>query len=281
MAKVIDGKEVASEIRRGLAEKIQRLKEGGVTPGLAVIFVGEDPASQIYVRNKEKACEEIGINSTTHRMPEDTPQNELLGLISKLNDDPGVHGILVQLPIPKHMDEEVILRAISADKDVDGFHPINMGLLLTGQGGFKPCTPYGCIKMLDKYGIDIRGKKAVILGRSNIVGKPAALMLLHRDATVTICHSRTDNIAKEIREADILVTAVGKPEMIKGDMIKPGAVVLDVGINRLESGKLVGDVHYQSASSTAGWITPVPGGVGPMTITMLLSNTVEAAEKLC
>jgi len=280
-AKIIDGKEIAAEVRREIKERVKKLKEMGITPGLSVILVGDNPASQVYVRNKEKACEEVGIKSETYRLPGNTSQEELLELIDKLNNNNDVHGILVQLPVPEQIDPEAVIKAISPDKDVDGFHPINMGRLILGQEGFKPCTPYGCMVMLEKIGIEIEGKKAVVVGRSSIVGKPISMMLLQENATVTLCHSRTKDLGRETREADILVVATGKPGLVKGDMVKPGAVVIDVGINRLDDGRLVGDVDFESASAVAGWITPVPGGVGPMTITMLLHNTLEAAEKLC
>lgn len=278
-AQILDGKQIAAEVREEVKQEVAKLKEQGITPGLAVILVGEDPASQVYVRNKHRACEEVGIYSVVHRLPAATTQAELLDLIEQLNNDSEIHGILVQLPLPDHIDEKTVIDTIALEKDVDGFSPANVGNLVIGDKCFYPCTPHGCMVLLDRTGIDPKGKKAVVVGRSNIVGKPMAMMLLARHATVTICHSRTKNLAEECRQADILVAAVGKPEMITGDMIKEGAVVIDVGINRVGDKKLVGDVHFASASEKAGWITPVPGGVGPMTIAMLLKNTVEAARR--
>ncbi|MGI9861205.1 bifunctional methylenetetrahydrofolate dehydrogenase/methenyltetrahydrofolate cyclohydrolase FolD [Moorella naiadis] len=278
-AQILDGKKIAEEVRAEVKEEVARLKAEGINPGLAVVLVGEDPASQVYVRNKHRACEEVGIYSAVYRLPAETSQDELLKLIDQLNKDPQIHGILVQLPLPRHIDEKTVIDAIALQKDVDGFSPANVGNLVIGDKCFYPCTPHGCMVLLDKAGIDPKGKKAVVVGRSNIVGKPVAMMLLARHATVTICHSRTRDLAAECRQADILIAAVGKPEMITGDMIKEGAVVIDVGINRIAEKKLVGDVHFESASRKAGWITPVPGGVGPMTIAMLLKNTVEAARR--
>jgi len=278
-AQILDGKEIAAEVRAEVKQDVSRLKEQGINPGLAVVLVGENPASQVYVRNKHRACEEAGIYSAVHRLPVATSQAELLDLIAVLNNDPKIHGILVQLPLPDHIDEKTVINAIAVEKDVDGFSPTNVGNLLIGDRCFYPCTPYGCMVLLEKAGIDPRGKRAVVVGRSNIVGKPVAVMLLARHATVTICHSRTSDLAEECRRADILVAAIGKPEMITGDMVKEGAVVLDVGINRVGEKKLVGDVHFESAAAKASWITPVPGGVGPMTIAMLLKNTVEAARR--
>ncbi|WP_258359208.1 bifunctional methylenetetrahydrofolate dehydrogenase/methenyltetrahydrofolate cyclohydrolase FolD [Moorella sulfitireducens (nom. illeg.)] len=278
-AQILDGKQIAAAVREEVKQEVARLKEQGITPGLAVVLVGDDPASQVYVRNKHRACEEVGIYSVVHRLPGETTQAELLDLIKQLNNDSQIHGILVQLPLPPHIDEKTVIDTIALEKDVDGFSPANVGNLVIGDKCFYPCTPHGCMVLLDKTGIDPRGKKAVVVGRSNIVGKPMAMMLLARHATVTICHSRTANLAEECRQADILVAAVGKPEMITGDMIKEGAVVIDVGINRVGEKKLVGDVHFESAVQKAGWITPVPGGVGPMTIAMLLKNTVEAARR--
>ncbi|MEW8957977.1 MAG: bifunctional methylenetetrahydrofolate dehydrogenase/methenyltetrahydrofolate cyclohydrolase FolD [Moorella sp. (in: firmicutes)] len=278
-AQILDGKQIAAAVREEVKAEVARLKERGVTPGLAVVLVGDDPASQVYVRNKHKACEEVGIYSEVHRLPAETTQEELLDLIKQLNNDHRIHGILVQLPLPEHINEKTVIDTIALEKDVDGFSPANVGNLVIGDRCFYPCTPHGCMVLLDKTGIDIKGKKAVVVGRSNIVGKPMAMMLLARHATVTICHSRTKNLAEECRQADILVAAVGKPEMITGDMIKEGAVVIDVGINRVGEKKLVGDVHFESAAQKASWITPVPGGVGPMTIAMLLKNTVEAARR--
>ncbi|WP_338817869.1 Bifunctional protein FolD protein [Moorella thermoacetica] len=278
-AQILDGKKIAAEVRAEVKEEVSRLKAEGINPGLAVVLVGEDPASQVYVRNKHRACEEVGIYSEVHRLPAATSQAELLKLIDKLNKDPKIHGILVQLPLPDHIDEKKVIDAIALEKDVDGFSPANVGNLVIGDKCFYPCTPHGCMVLLEKAGIDPKGKKAVVVGRSNIVGKPVAMMLLARHATVTICHSRTRDLAAECRQADILIAAVGKPELITGDMIKEGAVVIDVGINRVGEKKLVGDVHFESAAQKAGWITPVPGGVGPMTIAMLLKNTVEAARR--
>lgn len=279
-AKIINGKEIASTVRKNIKEQVDRLKETGLTPGLAVILVGTDPASQVYVGSKEKACIEVGFHSEVYRLPEETTQEELLALIQKLNTDEKIHGILVQLPLPKHLDEKVVINAISPRKDVDGFHPLNAGALFVGEKGLVPCTPKGCIHLIKETGFDLKGKKAVVVGRSNIVGKPVAMLLLNENATVTICHSRTQNLKEELLQADVVVAAVGKPNFITGDMIKEGSVVIDVGINRLENGKLVGDVDFDSAKEKAGWITPVPGGVGPMTIAMLLQNTLEAAQNI-
>lgn len=278
-AHAIDGKALAQRVRAQVAERVQKLKEQGITPGLTVVLVGEDPASQVYVRNKALACEQAGMNSDVIRLPAQTTQAELLDLIDKLNNDTAVHGILVQLPLPAHLDEHAVIEAIAATKDVDGFHISNAGLLLTGKPLFRPCTPYGVMKMLEDEGVNLRGAEAVVVGASNIVGKPMALMLQAEGATVTICNSKTKDLAAHTRRADVLVVAVGRPNMITGDMIKPGAVVIDVGINRLDNGKLAGDVDYESAQAVASAITPVPGGVGPMTIAMLLVNTTEAAER--
>jgi methylenetetrahydrofolate dehydrogenase (NADP+) / methenyltetrahydrofolate cyclohydrolase len=278
-ARIIDGKAIAQEVRAEWKQRADAVKARGVTPGLAVIIVGEDPASRVYVANKVKACAELGLHSEHIALPADTSEATLLARIAALNADPKIHGILVQLPVPKHIDSAKVLEAISPDKDVDGFHPMNVGALVTGNTRFPPCTPYGAMKLLEKSGVAIEGRHAVVVGRSNIVGKPMALMLLQQNATVTICTSRTVDLAKFTRDADILVVATGKPKMITGDMIKPGAAVIDVGINRLPDGKLCGDVDFESAKEVAGWITPVPGGVGPMTITMLVANTVQAAER--
>ena len=280
IAKILDGKAVAKHIRENIAKEVEHLRRDGIHPGLAVILVGNNPASMVYVRNKGEACRTAGIHSEEHRLPEDTSEAVLLKLIDKLNNDNRVHGILVQLPLPERINKENILKAISPDKDVDGFHEINMGRLMSGHDGLVPCTPLGIIKLLEHYHIPVEGKYAVIVGRSNIVGKPVALMLLQRNATVTICHTRTKNMSEVCRQADILIAAVGRVHMISGDMIKEGAVVVDVGINRLESGKLAGDVDFAGASEKASWITPVPGGVGPMTIAMLLFNTVKAAKHI-
>ncbi|MEO7622905.1 MAG: bifunctional methylenetetrahydrofolate dehydrogenase/methenyltetrahydrofolate cyclohydrolase FolD [Gallionella sp.] len=279
-AKLIDGKAIAQEVRAEWKVRADALKARGTTPGLAVIIVGEDPASKVYVANKVKACAELGLHSEHIVMPADTPEATLLAKIKELNNDPKIHGILVQLPVPKHIDTHKVLNAISPDKDVDGFHPENVGALVTGNMRFAPCTPFGAMKLLEKCGVSIEGKHAVVVGRSNIVGKPMALLLLQANATVTICTSKTRDLAKFTRDADILVVATGKPKMITGEMIKPGAAVIDVGINRMDNGKLCGDVDFDSAKEVAGWITPVPGGVGPMTITMLVANTVCAAERL-
>ena len=278
-ARIIDGKAISQEVRAEWKVRSDALKARGITPGLAVIIVGEDPASRVYVGNKIKACAELGIYSKHIELPGDTSEANLLKEIAKLNADPKIHGFLVQLPVPKHIDSNKILLAISPDKDVDGFHPMNVGELVTGTPKFQPCTPFGVMKLLEKSGVEIEGKHAVVVGRSNIVGKPMALMLLQKNATVTICTSKTVDLAKFTRDADILVVATGKPQMITGDMIKPGAAVIDVGINRLANGKLAGDVDFDSAKEVAGFITPVPGGVGPMTITMLVASTVMAAER--
>jgi len=278
-ARIIDGKAIAQEVRAEWKVRADALKARGITPGLAVIIVGEDPASKVYVANKVKACAELGLYSEHIVLPADISEATLLEKIAALNSDPKIHGLLVQLPVPKHIDSDKILKAISPDKDVDGFHQMNVGALVIGNTQFPPCTPYGAMKLLEKCGVEIEGKHAVVIGRSNIVGKPMALMLLQKNATVTICTSKTVDLAKFTRDADILVVATGKPQMITGDMIKPGAAVIDVGINRLPNGKLVGDVDFDSAKEVAGWITPVPGGVGPMTITMLVANTIQAAER--
>ena len=278
-AQIIDGKTIAQQVRAEWKERADRLKARGITPGLAVIIVGEDAASRVYVANKVKACAELGLYSEHIALPADTSEATLLAKIDALNNNPAIHGILVQLPVPKHIDSSKVLEAIHPDKDVDGFHPMNVGALVTGNMRFAPCTPYGAMKLLEKCGAAIEGKHAVVVGRSNIVGKPMALMLLQHNATVTICTSRTVDLAKYTKDADILVVATGKARMITGDMIKPGAAVIDVGINRLPDGKLCGDVDFDSAKEVAGWITPVPGGVGPMTITMLVANTVQAAER--
>lgn len=280
MSNIIDGKAIAQRFRGKLKEEVRFLREHGLKPGLAVILVGDNPASLVYVKAKAKACEDIGISSFQYNLHKDIAQKELLWQVSELNNDPKVHGILVQLPLPKHLDEELVLETISPEKDVDGFHPFNAGRLIVGKPLFQPCTPFGIMKLLEDTGVDLEGKEAVVIGRSNIVGKPIALMLLQKNATVTICHSRTLNLQEKIRKADILIAAIGKPHMIKGEWIKQGAVVIDVGINRLDNGKLVGDVEFEAASQKASFITPVPGGVGPMTIAMLMHNTVEAAKRL-
>ena len=277
-ARILDGKKLAAEIKADVKERTALLKQRGVTPGLAVVLVGEDPASKVYVGQKEKGCLEAGFASFLHRLPESTSQGELLALIERLNSDRTVHGILVQLPLPRQIDPDTVLAAIRPEKDVDGFHPVNMGRLVAGLPASEPCTPKGIMRLLKSTGLTLSGKEAVVIGRSNIVGKPVALMLLAESATVTICHSRTEDLAAHVRRADILVAAVGKPRFVTGDMVKEGAVVVDVGINRLEEG-LVGDVDYEPAAERASWITPVPGGVGPMTIAMLLENTLEQAER--
>lgn len=278
-AQLLDGKAMSAELREELALRVQRVKGKGVTPGLAVILVGDDPASQIYVKNKELGCQQVGIHSVTIRLPETASQAELEAQIDKLNADASIHGILVQLPLPQGLDEAAALARILPEKDVDGFHLQNAGKLFTGQQGVVACTPKGAMEMLHRTGIDLSGKEAVVVGRSNIVGKPMAMLLLQENATVTICHSRTVNLAEHTRRADVLVAAVGKPRFITADMVKPGAVVIDVGINRVD-GKVVGDVDFDAVREVASWITPVPGGVGRMTITMLLANTIEAAERM-
>ncbi len=280
-AKLIDGKAIAAKIRSELKAEVTRLKETGLCPGIAVIMVGDNAASQLYVNMKAKVAEELGIYSVLRILPKETTQGQLLAEIAKLNLDPAIHGYMVQLPLPEPLQEKEILEAIDPAKDVDCFHPYNVGRLLIGENGVKPCTPLGCLTLLDRMGIEIEGKKAAVVGRSNIVGKPVAAMLLHRNATVTICHSRTQNLTAELQQADIVIAAVGKPKFITGEMLKPGAVVLDVGINRLPSGKVAGDVDFTSASAVAGYLTPVPGGIGPMTIAMLMNNTVEAAKASC
>lgn len=280
MAILIDGKSIAGKIRGEIAVEINRLETRGMKPGLAVVLVGEDPASAVYVRMKEKACQDVGIYSDEYKLAADISENELLELIKMLNGKNDIHGILVQLPLPKHINEAKIVEAIAPEKDVDGFHPYNVGRLITGKPLFQPCTPYGIMVMLKESGIDLTGKEVVVVGRSNIVGKPVAFMCLQQNATVTLCHSRTRNLADKVRMADILIAAVGKPEMIKGDWIKEGAVVIDVGVNRVEENKLVGDVEFSVAVQRASYITPVPGGVGPMTITMLLFNTLQSAKRV-
>ncbi len=279
MAHIIDGKKIAADLRGVIATEVKQLQSGGVTPGLAVVLVGEDPASRVYVSMKEKACADTGIFSDEHKLPAETTEAQLLALIDELNRDPRIDGILVQLPLPQQINESKVLEAISPDKDVDGFHPYNVGRLVTGNPLFRPCTPYGVMKMLEAEGVDLNGKEVVVVGRSNIVGKPVALMCLAENATVTLCHSRTKDLPAKVRSADVVIAAVGRPEMIKGDWIKPGAVVIDVGVNRVGEKKLVGDVDFAGASENAAAITPVPGGVGPMTITMLLFNTLESAKR--
>lgn len=278
MSNLIDGKAVAAACREKLAADVERCKAGGVTPGLAVILVGEDPASKVYVGNKTRMCKTLGIYSEQHNLPENTTQEELLALVGKLSADPAIHGILVQLPLPRHLDEKQVLLAIPPEKDVDAFHPENVGAIMIGDYQFLPCTPAGVIELIDSTGVAIEGKECVVIGRSNIVGKPMAMLLMHRNGTVTICHSRTRNLADVCRRADILVAAIGKAKFVTADMVKPGAVVIDVGMNRDENGSLCGDVDFDAVKDAAGYITPVPGGVGPMTIAMLMRNTVTAAQ---
>ena len=277
-ATIIDGNALSQILRADFKTEVDALKNHGVTPGLAVVIVGDDPASHVYVRNKVKACAAIGMHSELIALSAQTSQTELLATIDTLNHNPAIHGILVQLPVPKHIDNKAIIAAIAAHKDVDGFHHANLGALVIGEPTFQPCTPYGVMKILDHHGISIEGKHAVVIGRSNIVGKPMALMLINRSATVTVCTSKTRDLPAITQQADILVVATGKANMVTAEMVKDGAVVIDVGINRLADGKLAGDVHFESAKEKASYITPVPGGVGPMTITMLLSNTITAAK---
>ncbi len=276
---IIDGKLIAAKVRGEVAEAVRALKSAGIAPGLTVVRVGEDPASAIYVRGKRKDCEEVGIRSEEHHLPATTSQADLLALVARLNADPAIHGILVQLPLPKHLDERAVLDAIDPRKDADGFHPFNVGALSIGIPGTpRPCTPAGVMRLLDEAKVDPKGKRALVVGRSNIVGKPMAVMLLERHATVTIAHSRTHDLAAEVARAEIVVAAIGKAELVRGDWIREGAVVIDVGMNRLEDGQLVGDVEYAAAARRASAITPVPGGVGPMTLAMLLVNTIELAR---
>jgi len=277
-AQLIDGNALSAELRSDVARRTSVLQARGLTPGLAVVLVGENPASQVYVRNKVRACAEAGMHSALEQYPATLSQAELLARIHALNDDPSIHGILVQLPLPQHIDANLVIEAISPAKDVDGFHVSSAGALMVGQRGFWPCTPYGCMKMLESIDYSLRGKHAVVIGRSNIVGKPMAIMLLQQNATVTICHSATADLKAITLQADVIVAAVGKRNVLTADMVKPGAVVIDVGMNRNEAGKLCGDVDFEGVRRVAGYITPVPGGVGPMTITMLLVNTLEAAE---
>jgi methylenetetrahydrofolate dehydrogenase (NADP+) / methenyltetrahydrofolate cyclohydrolase len=280
-ARLIDGKALALQVRERLAtESAAVLAKTGMRPGLATILVGDDPASHLYVKSKQKACDAAGIYIDDHKLPTNTTQAELLALIEKENADPKIHGILVQLPLPKHIDSKVVLEAVSPDKDADGFHPYNFGRLVMGHPVFEACTPKGVIKMIESTGVSIEGKRAVVLGRSNIVGKPLALMLLQRNATVTICHSKTKDLPGVCREAELLLVAIGKAKFVTADMVRDGAVVIDVGTNRLPGGKVVGDVDFEPVSQKAGWISPVPGGVGPMTIAMLLDNTVESAKRM-
>lgn len=278
-AKIIDGKAIAKIVREEWKEHVDDLKKRGITPGLAVIIVGDNPASRVYVNNKIKACEEVGLHSEVHEMPNDTSEKVLLEQIKDLNNNSQIHGILVQLPLPDHIDDDKVLEAISVDKDADGFHLYNMGALVVGNTVFPPCTPYGIQCLIEQTNVPVEGQHAVVVGRSNIVGKPMALMLLQMDATVTICTSKTRDLASITNLADILVVATGKPKMITADMVKKGAVVIDVGINRLDDGHLVGDVDFEAVKEVAGYITPVPGGVGPMTITKLVVNTIQAAQR--
>ena len=279
MAKILDGKAVSQRVKNALKDETEKFVEKyGVRPGLAVVIVGDDPASRVYVNSKKKACAEIGYYSEEHALPESTTEDELLSLVEKLNGDEKIHGILVQLPLPKHIDEEKIINAINPKKDVDAFHPVNVGKIMIGNFDFLPCTPAGVMELINDAGIDLTGKNCVVVGRSNIVGKPQAMLLLHKNATVTICHSKTKNIKEITKNADVLVAAVGRAQMFDGDYIKDGAVVIDVGMNRLENKKLVGDVDFESAAKKASYITPVPGGVGPMTIAMLMKNTLTAAK---
>ena len=282
-AQLIDGNALSRQLRTEVAQRAAALKARGTTPGLAVVLVGDNPASQVYVRNKVKACEDSGLHSVLEKYEAGMTEAALLARVQALNNDPAIHGILVQLPLPKHIDAQKVIEAISPAKDVDGFHIASAGALMTGMPGFWPCTPYGCMKMLeslnDGKGYNLRGKHAVVIGRSNIVGKPMALMLLQKDATVTVCHSRTADLKAQTLQADVIVAAVGKRNVLTADMVKPGALVIDVGMNRNDEGKLCGDVDFEGVKNVAGWITPVPGGVGPMTITMLLVNTLEAAER--
>ncbi|MDR0267039.1 bifunctional methylenetetrahydrofolate dehydrogenase/methenyltetrahydrofolate cyclohydrolase FolD [Paenibacillus sp.] len=278
-ATIISGKQVSEEIRGVIAGEVQDLVVKGVVPGLAVVLVGEDPASQVYVRNKEKACHDLGFYSEVHRLPAETSQDDLLALVDKLNQQDNIDGILVQLPLPGHIDEKAVINAIAVNKDVDGFHPVNVGNLVIGDDSLLPCTPAGVIELIKRAGISLSGKHAVVIGRSNIVGKPVSLLLQRENATVTMCHSRTTNMAEIARQADVLVVAIGRANFIDASYIKPGAVVIDVGMNRLDNGKLAGDVDFESVKEVSGPITPVPGGVGPMTITMLMQNTLLAAKR--
>ncbi len=280
MAKLIDGKLVSAQVKEQVREEAQAIYEKhGIKAGLAVVIVGNDPASRVYVNNKKKACEAVGFQSFEYALPEETTQEELLELVETLNNDPKVNGILVQLPVPKQIDDTAIINAIAPEKDVDAFHPENVGRIMIGDYAFLPCTPAGVMELIDSTGVEIAGKKCVVIGRSNIVGKPMAMLLLHRSGTVTICHSRTQDLPSVTREADILVAAVGRANFVTADMVKEGAVVIDVGINRLDNGKLCGDVDFAAVEPKASWITPVPGGAGPMTIAMLMKNTLTAMKK--
>jgi methylenetetrahydrofolate dehydrogenase (NADP+)/methenyltetrahydrofolate cyclohydrolase len=279
-ARIIDGKAIAHNVRSELSIRVQRLKAMAVTPGLAVVIVGDDPASKVYVRNKALACEQLEMHSEVHALPADTSQAQIISFLRRLNADPAIHGILVQLPLPNRMDSRAVIEAIAPEKDVDGFHYQNVGALVVGEAGFYPCTPWGVMRMLEEEGVKVAGAHAVVVGRSTIVGKPMALLLLNASATVTVCHSKTSDLGAITRQGDILVAAVGIARMIRADMVKPGAVVIDVGINRTPDGKLAGDVDFGPVSEVASMITPVPGGVGPMTIAMLLANTVKSAERV-
>ena len=279
MANIIDGKAVSAQVKENIRLETEKLREQGIEIGLAVVIVGNDPASQVYVRNKEKACETVGFNSYKYALPEETTEEELLALVDKLNNDDKVDGILVQLPLPKHLDDKIIINNIRPDKDVDAFHPINVGKIMIGDYSFLPCTPAGVMELIKSTGTEIAGKECVVIGRSNIVGKPQAMLLLHQSGTVTICHSKTKDLKEVASRADILVAAVGRAKMIIADYVKPGAVVIDVGMNRDENGKLCGDVDFESVKDKAGYITPVPGGVGPMTIAMLMQNTLTAGKE--
>ena len=278
MYNIIDGKKISAEVKEEVRIKVAALKEKGVSVGLAVVLVGEDPASKVYVNNKKKACEALGIESFEYLLSENTTQEELLELVEKLNSDERVDGILVQLPLPRHLDEKAVIAAISPNKDVDAFHAVNVGKIMSGDYTFAPCTPAGIIELIERSGISLEGKNCVVIGRSNIVGKPMSMLLLHKNATVTICHSRTKNLADVVRGADVVVAAVGKAKFVTADMIKEGAVVIDVGINRMDDGKLCGDVDFDTVAPKCSYITPVPGGVGPMTIAVLMQNTLKAAE---
>ncbi|MDO4388130.1 MAG: bifunctional methylenetetrahydrofolate dehydrogenase/methenyltetrahydrofolate cyclohydrolase FolD [Eubacteriales bacterium] len=280
MAQLIDGKAIAAEITEEMRLRAQALREKGIVPCLAVILAGNDPASEIYVRNKRRACKRAGIESRMIRLDQNVSREEILREIHALNQDPAVHAVLVQLPLPGHLDETEILSAVLPEKDADGFHPLNAGRLLTGEKGVLPCTPAGCMELLRRTGVSLSGAEAVVIGRSNIVGKPMALLLLRENCTVTLCHSRTKNLAEHVRRADVVICAVGRPGLVTGEMVKPGATVIDVGINRLADGRVVGDADFESVSAVAGAITPVPGGVGPMTIAMLMKNAILAAERL-
>lgn len=278
MANIIDGKAVSAQVKEKIRQEVEQLKGQGVEIGLAVVIVGDDPASQVYVRNKEKACEAVGFNSFKYALPAETTEEELLSLVDKLNNDDRVDGILVQLPLPKHLNDKIIIDNIRPDKDVDAFHPVNVGKIMIGDYSFLPCTPAGVMELIDSTGVEVVGKECVVIGRSNIVGKPQAMLLLHRSGTVTVCHSKTQNLKEVCFRADILVAAVGRPKMITSEYVKEGAVVIDVGMDRDENGKLCGDVDFEDCKEKAGYITPVPGGVGPMTIAMLMKNTLTAGK---